>query len=119
MKMVFAVFLASIPLTAFAQIESGTFVTLESSQNEIVVAADSRSIIDGKELDDSCKIRALGNELIFSTAGEAGVVNKWDSFTIAENLFRRLSQEKAAEPVPIRLANAWGNEVKSKLKAQI
>jgi hypothetical protein len=43
----------------------------------------------------------------------------WDSFTIAENFFRRFSLERTTEPMPIRLAQAWGNEVKNKLRADM
>jgi hypothetical protein len=67
MKVIFAVYFAIVPLTAFAQVEAGTFVVLESSQTEIVVAADSRAI-GWVKTDKSCKIRAFGNELIFAAS---------------------------------------------------
>jgi hypothetical protein len=125
MKAIFAVFLMILPLEAFSQVESGTFVALESSKNEIVVAADSRSIVDGTELDSYCKIRALGNQLIFSAAGIGGEIHKdgsissWDTLTIADNLFHELSLEPATDPMPTRLAAAWGIEVKSKFESEI
>jgi len=46
------IFLAFVSLRAFAQIEAGTFISVNSSQNEIVVAADNRAIVGTAEIDD-------------------------------------------------------------------
>jgi hypothetical protein len=126
----YAVRLASavvlVPLIAGAQLETGigTLVILESTQDEIVVAADSRMHVQQRELDDRCKITALGNELIFAASGTTQFFFPdprfaWDAHTIARNVFRRLSQERTKEPMPLRLANAWRDEVKKKLKADL
>ena len=121
MKIASVLFLVLIPLATFAQVKSGTFIVLHSSKDEIAVASDSRDIIEGKEFDDGCKVRAFGNDLIFAAAGIGGSIHttpglSWDSRTIARNLYLRLSREPASVPMPIRLAYAWGNEVKEKLK---
>jgi hypothetical protein len=125
MKIALVAILAAMPLKAFAQVEAGTFIALSSSQNEIVVAADSRAYSGRVESDDSCKIRAFGGKLIFAVAGDAADEHttraelSWDSRTIARDLFFQLSKKITVEPMSIRLATAWGNEVKSKLKAEI
>jgi hypothetical protein len=124
MKAVAAFCLVCMPsLTALAQVKAGTFIALRSSNDEIVVAGDSRNIIGGKEFDDSCKVRAFGGELIFAVAGIGGAIHStvgrsWDSRTIARSLFLRLSREPANDPLAIRLASAWGNKVKEKLKVE-
>ena len=73
---------------------------------------------------NSCKVIALGNQLIFAAAGDAGMVDttpgqSWDSHTIARNLFLRLSGEKTNDPLPIRLASALGKDIKNKLQVEI
>lgn len=123
MKIAIALILACAAPQICAQVETGTFVVIRSSQKEIVVAADSRAIVGGAIDDNSCKISALGDNLIFAAAGETGVTHKsrglsWDSRTTARDLFLRLSRQRADEPMPIRLAIAWGNEVKTKLKIE-
>jgi hypothetical protein len=116
-------FLAS--LTAAAQKESGTLIVLNASQNEIVVAADSRSLSEVAQFDNRCKITALGNQLIFAASGDTGYGPTdgrslyWDAHTIAQMIFLRLYREKTAKPMPVRLAETWGKEVKSKLKSDL
>ena len=118
---------ASVPLPALSQaVESGSFVVFNSSKNEIAVAADSRVYGLRRYSDDSCKIRAFGPNLIFAAAGQVAFFDlmgdprlKWDVFTIAHDLFLRLSKENASEPMPVRLANAWGEEVKNKIKLDL
>jgi hypothetical protein len=118
-----------VPLIASAQIKTGTgtLVILNSSQEEIVVAADSRMHMASahRDFDDRCKITAFGDELIVAAAGttysfaQGGRVVLWDAHTIARKIFDGLSKERTQEPTPLRFAKAWGNEVKEKLKADL
>ena len=105
--------------------ESGTLIVLNTSQDEIVVAADSRSYSVVAQFDNRCKITALGNQLIFAASGNTGYGPndgrplEWDSHTIARAVFLRLSRETATQPMPIGFAEAWGNEVKNKFQGDI
>jgi hypothetical protein len=126
--LVSVIILVSISLKASTQVETGTgtLVILDSSQDEIVVAADSRMHVASthQKFDNRCKVTALGNELIFAASGttyafsrDGGIV--WDVHTIARDVFVRLSKKIAKEPMPLRLANAWGDQVKEKLNADL
>jgi hypothetical protein len=112
-------------LNAAAQVKSGTLVILNASQDEIVAAADSRVYTPVTQFDNGCKITTLGNQLIFAASGTTGYGSPergslyWDSHAIARNIFLRLSRKKAKQPMPIRLARAWGQEVKKKVEADL
>jgi hypothetical protein len=119
-----AVFLAVLPLTALAQIEFGTLILLDSSPDEIVVAADSRAYSASTQFDNRCKITALGNQVIFAASGKTALPSadariEWDSHTIARDIFRRLRAKKTNQPMPMRLAKAWGRQVQKKLELDI
>jgi hypothetical protein len=102
---------------------TGTLIILQASKEEIVVAADSRMHYLNGNFDDRCKINAFGDELIFAAAGttldkdETGV--RWDAHTIARSVFDRLSKDSVDVPLPRRFAEAWGNEVNTKLKEDL
>jgi len=119
----FALFFLFASLNAIAQTQSGTLIVLNASQDEIVVAADSRSYSAVAQFDDRCKITALGNQLIFAASGDTGYGPTngrplyWDSHTIAKKIFLRLSQKRATQPMPLRIAQAWGKEIKDRIQA--
>lgn len=117
-------FVILVSLHAIAQIESGTIIVLNSSQNEIAVAADSRSHNATTYVDNRCKISALGNELIFAASGKTGYGQLngtrlvWDAHAIAHEKFRQLDR-KHTKTLPLKLATSWGNEVKKKLQTDL
>ena len=123
MKFMFLFLFAGTSLNASAQIEAGTFIAVNSSRNEIVIAGDSRSTDHFSKFDDRCKVTALGNRLVFAASGftaassSPGGPPAWDAHTIARNLFLKLTgeNENTAQPLPVRLADAWGNELERKL----
>lgn len=89
------VLIALTSYSALAQISSGTIIVLNLAKDEIVVAADSRSLEDsGGAPDDSyCKIAALRHQFIFVGVGSvrytkvqpASVVESWDSADVARS----------------------------------
>lgn len=110
-------------LNASAKSERGTIVALRSSQNEIVVVADSRTIVGMRHFDDRCKITALGNQLIFAASNYTGSVDinsatgrashvQWDAHAIARRDFFVLANKVTPNDLPVKLATAWGKDVK-------
>ncbi len=127
MKMRWWVFASSfmISLSAIAQSESsGTVVILTSSENEIVVAADSRTHSGVSYVDSRCKITALGNKLIFAASGHTGFGPLsgpfiWDTHAIARQEFLRLTHKHTPQGLTLLLAKSWGKLAKKKLKADL
>ena len=123
MKFILMLLFAGTSLNAFAQMEAGTFIAVNSSQDEIVIAGDSRSTDHFSKFDDRCKVTALGNRLVFAASGftaassAGGGPAAWDAHSIARNLFTKLSSENKStwQPLPVRLADAWEKEVERKL----
>jgi hypothetical protein len=110
-----------IALNAAAQVESGTLIVLNASQDEIAVAADSRSYSAAGQFDDRCKITTLGDKFIFAASGNTaygpnGGRPYWDVHAIAKNIFADLSNEATIKSVPIDLATKWGREVKRQIE---
>ncbi|MGO9270797.1 MAG: hypothetical protein ACLQOO_11185 [Terriglobia bacterium] len=114
-----------VSLHAIAQVEAGTLVVLNSSQDEIAVAADSRTHNATTYIDNRCKISALGNELIFAASGKTGYgplggANLvWDSHAIAHDKFRMIAHNKRTQNLPLRLATSWGRKVKRQLQLDL
>ncbi|WP_260735978.1 hypothetical protein [Tunturiibacter lichenicola] len=124
MKTILSLMIFVLALRAGAQVEAGTLIVLDSSLDEIVVAADSRAYSTFWQKDDTCKISAFGNELIFAASGIGGSLSPdknaaWDTHTVAKGMFVSLSHKRTAEPMPLRLAKAWGEEVKKKLEESL
>jgi hypothetical protein len=125
MKLLFQSLVFVFSLNAVAQTESGSLIIVNASQDEIVVAADSRSYSAVAEFDDRCKITALDNQLIFAASGITaygptdGRPLYWDSHAIAKEIFLHLSRQKATQPMPLRIAPTWGKEIKNKFKADL
>ena len=115
--------LAGACLGAAAQVESdGTIVVADWTQDEIVIAADSRESTADSYSDRKCKIAAFGDKLIFAAAGRRGTRNKitraslWDSFAIARQQFAKLADKGATDRLAKRLADAWGQSVKEQVE---
>lgn len=110
---------------AIAQSISGTIVVLNSSQDEIVVAADSRSVNRVTYLDNECKIAALGNKLVFSASNITGYgrllsgQHAWEANAVARKEFLRLTREQTTQNLPLELAKAWGEDVKEQIRADL
>lgn len=108
-----------LPLHAWSQVPHGTILVLNAEEGEAAVAADSRGFIGDRELDDMCKISALGNKLIVGVTGHSGYFRNgkvtWDALTIAHQIFRRVSLKATTQNLPLEFANAWGLSLKKQL----
>lgn len=111
---------------AIAQIEAdGTIIVINSSQNEIVFAADSRTAFSSSYSDQECKIRAFGNEVLFATSGRGGQRNKithayvWNANTFAKNAFLAVVKEGPPQHIADQLAGSWGIAMKKQLAQDI
>jgi hypothetical protein len=123
MKVLLCSFLLIQSLNAVTQPESGTVIVVQSSQDEMVVAADSRTYRGSDVSDDRCKITPLGG-MIFAASGNTANGYKgqpifWDTHVIAKQVFVRVAQTHAAGPLLRRVANAWGIEVQKKYQAAL
>jgi hypothetical protein len=118
-----------ISLPGFTQAEFGSVVALNSSEDELAVAADSRAFIgEGRYFDNRCKITTLGQQFIFSVTNYTGrgvfdaksgkpLHLYWDSHTLAKREFARLSHGKhAPNNFMLQLATAWGKGVKREVE---
>ena len=125
-----AILFSGFVLNAAARTEFGTIVVLNSSQNEVVVAADSRSTVGARHFDDRCKITALGNSLLFAASGYTGEGTfdavsgrplhlRWDTHRIAREEFLRLARERETRAVPLELARAWGGRVTQRVESDL
>jgi hypothetical protein len=103
----------------------GTIIVINSSQKEIVFAADSRTAFSDSYSDKKCKIRAFGNKILFAASGRNGQQNKithahlWDADAFARNAFVAAVKKGAAEHVPEQLASSWGTAMKKQLEQDI
>jgi hypothetical protein len=83
--------------TAHAQVEAGTVIILQLTQDEFVIAADSGAIFSNKPPDDSqCKIAALDRQFVVGVSGAANYVPggadilqpTWDAIEDAKRIAR-------------------------------
>lgn len=76
-----------------AQVQSGTVLYADLSQNQLVIAADSRTTSTGGDhIDTECKIHAFGNRFVFAMAGVVKSLNQWDAQDVAREAWKRESQ---------------------------
>jgi hypothetical protein len=100
------------PQTAF-----GTLVAVYATNDEVAVAADSRAILGGREVDNTCKIAVLGKKLIIALAGKKGYMLTadkwdWDTTAIAHATFQEMpAVEQAGGQFARKFSMAWGSAV--------
>jgi hypothetical protein len=89
-----------VNLNAAAQVEGvhGTIVVVYFSQDEAIIAADSRGGEYGGQRDDDCKIATFSNKIIIASAGfrslDLTIANKqrhWDSHVVAHQAFTAIN----------------------------
>jgi len=99
----------SLTQLAWAQVETGSVVFVDFAQDEITVAADSRSFVPAisAHVDTECKISAFGNKFVFSLAGYASAQGRWTAASEARKVWE--SQSKIVSNVPIldRVVEGW------------
>jgi hypothetical protein len=110
-----------LKLNAFGQVKpGGTIIIINASQQEVVIAADSRTSGAHSYSDGNCKISTFGNKVIVSISGRSGERHVsdsrfWDAFTIAREQFKRITLKGAAKNLPLDLAKAWGVAIKKEI----
>ena len=106
-------------LSAVAEsITDGSVAVAAWSQKEVVIAADSRGTIGNSYHDTECKVRAIGDKLIFAETGRSrlGMDHGWDFYTLAENQFDSLVRNGASDRLAEKLAIVWGEGVKKEFE---
>lgn len=106
-------------LRATAQTEThGSISLADWSQDEIVIAADSRQVKGNTYTDTGCKVATLGNKLIFTATGRSqlGVDPTWNAYTLAPKLLPRTSRKGASKQLAVKMADAWGTQVKDEFQ---
>jgi hypothetical protein len=109
LSVLFIVLLAEL---AWPQVEAGTVLYSNISQNELTVAADSRTVFDiGKYEDTECKISAFGSQFVFAMAGiarrDSENVIQWDAHSVARGIWKREAKIDPADNLVTRVADDW------------
>ncbi|MGA9390873.1 MAG: hypothetical protein WBV69_10545 [Candidatus Sulfotelmatobacter sp.] len=106
------IFLLAVDAITVAQFESGTVIVVGYSQNKIIIAADSRSVDEGKvPTDNDCKITALSNKLFFSASGRTHDVTLgmlgWDATDQARQALAAVSTHAPIGTFTQAMAIEW------------
>jgi hypothetical protein len=93
----------------WAQVQSGTVLYADFSQNQLVIAADSRTTGSGGDhIDTECKIHAFGPRFVFAMAGVVKSLNQWDAQSVAREAWKRESQVTSdPETLISRVPDDW------------
>jgi len=105
-----------LPYSALAQIVSGTSVVFNLSNENIVLAADSRGVHnDGSPPDNSyCKIAAFSRQFVFFSVGHArysptlSEVQGWDNVEMARDAINSLPRNGSLDSLAVSWSNAAG-----------
>ena len=112
MKWIVALLLV-VPLqAAWPQIQTGTIIVYNLTQDEFTVAADSRGIVRGtdKHDDNECKISAFGSNFVFSMAGLTRQGDRWDSHTVARKIWQEeFMRDASAKSLVTVVSDKWIN----------
>jgi hypothetical protein len=115
-----------IPFPASAQLKHGTVVVFFVSRDKIVVAADSRGLIEHEGPNDHmCKITGLGTRLLFAQAGLAGIShakdpsNNWSGSIEAVRSFSNFQKSKSRADVLDQVSGDWAESMKKMLSRML
>jgi hypothetical protein len=73
-----------ISQAAYPQVGSGTVIVVNVSQEDVTIAADSRTTFsNGAHSDTECKISAFGKAFAFTMSGTVSKGNAWNAHDIA------------------------------------
>jgi hypothetical protein len=100
-------------LLGSAQVQSGTVLYADFSQNQLVIAADSRTTGSGGDhFDTECKIHAFGRRFVFAMDGVVKSLNQWDAQSVAREAWKRESQLTSdPETLISRVPDDWVTEM--------
>ncbi len=106
---------------ASGQLSFGSIAVLQSADDYLVIAADSKNLsAQGVSL-HRCKVDALDNQLIFANTGYrtyAGVRGKWDAVALARQHYHQLAKAPRHELISA-LAEAYGADLAAKLEPDV
>jgi ATP-dependent protease HslVU (ClpYQ) peptidase subunit len=113
-------------LPAFGQINGdGTIIVINSSKEETVFAADSRISVGDSYSDDLCKIRALGDKVVFVVAGRSTVMNSGthkyllNAFTMAREAYGVVVRRGIRSHLAEAVADQWAPAEKERLEEEL
>lgn len=116
------VFVVLMSYPALAQISSGTSIIVNLTKDELVVAADSRTVYveTGVPDDSNCKIAAFRRQLVFVSAGGShiigtttglGDIEGWDNVELARDAVRNVPEAETSDAYIKAIADHWANAV--------
>src|SRR5216683_726079 len=116
-----AVFTAILARGASGQLSIGSIAVLQSADDYLVIAADSKKLSAKGVSLHSCKVDALDDQLIFANTGYgsyAGVRGKWDATAVARQHYHVLANAPRQELISA-LAEAYGADLAAKLEPDV
>ena len=99
-----------MPLTLSGQLVTGSIAVLQSADDYLVIAADSKGLSRKGISLHRCKVVALDNHLVYTATGYnsyEGVRGTWDASDIAKQHYKLLAKTPRHELIP-KLAEAYG-----------
>ena len=114
---------------AFSQAEHGTIAVVYYTPSKIIIAADSRVLLgtddtDTRHEDNACKVAALGDKIVFVSAGYSGynrngpldALPTWrvsdEAHQAYSDVFAEL-KNKASKPAVTLVAARWGELIRA------
>jgi hypothetical protein len=106
---------------ARTQLSFGSIAVLQSADDYLVLAADSKNLSARGVSLHRCKIDALDDQLVFANTGYgsyAGVRGKWNAIALARQHYHRLAKAPRHELISA-LAEAYGSDLAAKLEPDV
>jgi hypothetical protein len=110
MKWIVAAFFLGTAQMAWPQVQTGTSIVYDLSQNQFTIAADSRrNNPETGEYDNfQCKISAFGQKFVFSMSGYVEKINRWNAHALARKIWQKESSgEISADKLTTAVAGKW------------
>ena len=121
-KVLFVVgFISVLANGASCQTSFGSIAVLQSADDYLVVAADSKNLSAKGVSLRKCKIHALDPQLVFANTGYGsyeGVRGKWDAIALARQHYNQFAKAPRHELIPA-VAEAYGADVAAKLSPDV
>jgi hypothetical protein len=106
---------------ARGQLSFGSIAVLQSADDYLVVAADSKNLSAKGVSLHRCKVDALDDQLVFANTGYgsyAGVRGKWDAISLARQHYHQFAKAPRHELISA-LAEAYGADLAAKLEPDV
>ncbi|HTT19487.1 MAG TPA: hypothetical protein VMG82_11100 [Candidatus Sulfotelmatobacter sp.] len=106
---------------ASGQLSVGSIAVLQSADDYLVIAADSKRLSAKGVSLHSCKVDALDEQLVFAITGYSsysGVRGNWDAISVARQHYRQLAKTPRHELISA-LAETFGRDIAAKLEPDV